>query len=178
MTNRNSIQSCNFELKFITFFLLKFMFVKIFSVSTNILQSRPIIKGLCKLVMKKSFHKLGTQRILEKCVSYKCFIKKKTARAIILDSLKWTFHRCYALVPDQDFCVNLFNNIFFLKGYREIVGTLHKTFEDTCELCKPGTFGAFSDRSKCEKCRAGVICLTGIIPSFFFLLLLLPLYTV
>lgn len=50
---------------------------------------------------------------------------------------------------------------FLIIGYREIAGTLRKTFAGTCELCQPGTFGAYYDRSKCETCRAGVICLTG-----------------
>ena len=46
-------------------------------------------------------------------------------------------------------------------GYKEKNGALRHTFADTCEICRPGFYGNMSDRSDCIKCRAGVICLTG-----------------
>ena len=46
-------------------------------------------------------------------------------------------------------------------GHFEKDGALRKTFDDTCEVCKPGSYGAMPDRSSCTKCQAGVICLQG-----------------
>lgn len=43
-------------------------------------------------------------------------------------------------------------------GYKEYDGAPRATFEDTCEPCKPGTFGAHASRAVCEACRAGVVC--------------------
>ena len=67
----------------------------------------------------------------------------------VLDKL-WNIDKVFELKFDISFL-----------GYQEIKGTNHFTFNETCEQCKPGTYGAVSDRSSCEKCRAGVICLTG-----------------
>ena len=44
-------------------------------------------------------------------------------------------------------------------GYKEYDGSLRRTFNDTCEPCLPGTFGAQENRTICEPCRAGVVCL-------------------
>ena len=44
-------------------------------------------------------------------------------------------------------------------GYKEYNGAPRHTFNDTCEPCAPGTFGAHTDRAYCEACKAGVVCL-------------------
>lgn len=44
-------------------------------------------------------------------------------------------------------------------GYKEFNGSPRSTFEDTCEPCLPGSYGADPDRAFCSPCRAGVVCL-------------------
>lgn len=45
-------------------------------------------------------------------------------------------------------------------GYKEYDGSPRATFNDTCEPCPPGTFGADPNRAVCETCRAGTVCLS------------------
>ena len=33
-----------------------------------------------------------------------------------------------------------------------------RTFEDTCEPCRPGYYGNHPERKECRMCRAGVVC--------------------
>ncbi|XP_062603182.1 uncharacterized protein LOC134264959 [Saccostrea cucullata] len=44
-------------------------------------------------------------------------------------------------------------------GYKEYDGSPRATFNDTCEPCPPGTFGADPNRAVCETCRAGTVCM-------------------
>lgn len=44
-------------------------------------------------------------------------------------------------------------------GYREFPLARRVAFNETCEPCPPGTFGADADRGVCRKCREGVVCL-------------------
>ena len=48
-------------------------------------------------------------------------------------------------------------------GYREKnnAASDRYTFDSTCEPCPPGYFGARPDRSGCDDCRAGVVCMEG-----------------
>ena len=46
-------------------------------------------------------------------------------------------------------------------GYREYSGSLRRTFEETCEPCPPGYYGAHPNRTTCTPCRAGVVCKIG-----------------
>lgn len=49
-------------------------------------------------------------------------------------------------------------------GYRhkEVVKGIGKTFNETCEICRPGTYGNDPKRAICRRCRGGVICLEGV----------------
>lgn len=48
-------------------------------------------------------------------------------------------------------------------GYREKNNgnSSRVDFESTCETCPPGYYGARDDRSDCDSCRAGVVCMEG-----------------
>ena len=46
-------------------------------------------------------------------------------------------------------------------GYKEFDGSPRATFEDTCEPCLPGSYGADPNRALCQPCRAGVVCLAA-----------------
>ncbi|RUS80256.1 hypothetical protein EGW08_011985, partial [Elysia chlorotica] len=46
-------------------------------------------------------------------------------------------------------------------GYKEYSGSLRRTFEETCEPCPPGYYGAHPNRTVCTPCRAGVVCKIG-----------------
>ena len=46
-------------------------------------------------------------------------------------------------------------------GYKEYNGSPRATFEDTCEPCLPGSYGADPNRAVCNPCRAGVVCLAA-----------------
>lgn len=55
-------------------------------------------------------------------------------------------------------------------GYDEILGSHRKTFNDTCQVCKPGHFNDDPSQHACRKCRAGVICLEGNIATLSIIL--------
>ena len=50
---------------------------------------------------------------------------------------------------------------FYLSGYKQKDGASKENFNDTCEICRPGTFGGHPSRSTCKPCRGGVVCLEG-----------------
>ena len=50
----------------------------------------------------------------------------------------------------------------FFTGYRQKDGAKGKNFNETCEICRPGSYGSEPDRSVCKICRGGVICLEGV----------------
>ena len=50
---------------------------------------------------------------------------------------------------------------FYFSGYKQKSGASKENFNDTCEICSPGTYGGHPNRSTCEPCRGGVVCLEG-----------------
>lgn len=44
-------------------------------------------------------------------------------------------------------------------GYKEYDGFFRVIFNDICEFCFSGIFGADFNRVVCEICRAGIVCL-------------------
>ena len=50
---------------------------------------------------------------------------------------------------------------FYFSGYQQKNGASRKNFNDTCEICSPGTYGNHPSRSICKPCRGGVVCLEG-----------------
>ena len=49
----------------------------------------------------------------------------------------------------------------YFSGYKQKSDASKENFNDTCEICSPGTFGGHPNRSTCDRCRGGVICLEG-----------------
>ena len=50
---------------------------------------------------------------------------------------------------------------FYFSGYKQKDVASKENFNDTCEICRPGTYGNHPSRSICEPCRGGVVCLEG-----------------
>lgn len=59
------------------------------------------------------------------------------------------------------FLKTLILSIFLISGYKQIDNSSRETFNDTCEICSPGTYGNHPSRLRCEDCRGGVVCLEG-----------------
>ena len=81
-----------------------------------------------------------------------------------LYSIFWSilFFRYYVDAHTSLFLKALISCIFFLiSGYKQIDNSSRENFNDTCEICSPGTYGNHPSRLRCEDCRGGVVCLEG-----------------